>query len=158
MRFIISLFFALIAAPAFADCVSDCQASTYCGGSSWECAQNQNICFRSCNNSSSEAVSGEYGALAVGPESLAYGMSDRSPTEEKARKSAMRFCRKNGKDCEVVETYHNTCVAIAESSDGTLGWDDDDDKKDAIAGAIKACNKKTDKEDCKLARANCYSE
>ncbi len=127
MRFIIPFLIALFVSPAFADCVSDCQASTYCGGSSWDCAHELNSCNRSCNNTPAEPVKGAYGALAVGKESLAYGMSDRSISEEKAKKSAMRFCKKHGKDCEIVETYEDTCAAIAESSDGTLGWADDDD-------------------------------
>jgi len=148
----------LLASPARADCVSDCQASTYCGGSSWDCSRELSSCYQGCNSQGSEAKSYPFGAIAYGKESRAYGLSDRSVDENRARKSAMKFCSRHGKDCEIVKTFSNTCAAIAEDPKGVVGWATADVKKKAIEEAIEECNDDSDDEDCKLAIANCYSE
>lgn len=157
---VLSVLSALFLLPqaAQADCVSDCQASTYCGGSSWDCAQAQNTCYRSCNNGG--GGSGDkyaFGAIAYDEDSGAYGLSDGSPSEARAEKSALKFCRQNGSGCKVVETFSDTCAAIAQDKGGTVaGWGVDEDRKRAGKDALKTCGKKADDDTCYVAITHCF--
>jgi hypothetical protein len=114
-------------------------------------------CYNSCGGSGAQQ-SYPYGAIAYGEDSGAWGLADASASEAKAEKSALRFCGKNGKDCKIVKTFSNTCAAIAEDDEGNVGWATADVKKKAVDAAIEACNDKSDKENCKAAISNCYSE
>ncbi len=157
--FVLSLFCVLLlAAPrAMADCVSDCQASTYCGGSSWDCSQLLNTCYRGCQNA--EPVSYPWGAFAHDEKSGAWGLSERSTSEARARKSALKFCKQNGEGCEIIKTFSNTCAVVAEDKAGTvaaLGLDTD--KQKVSEDANRRCNKKADNDSCTAARTTCYPE
>ncbi|MDX2028525.1 MAG: DUF4189 domain-containing protein [Alphaproteobacteria bacterium] len=148
--------------PAHADCVSDCQASTYCDYTAgWDCSSRLNACYqRECaknNNSAPRYVGGEYGAIAYDEDSGAYGMADASKDKDSAKKSAMRYCSKHGKNCEIVETFSNTCAAIARSVKGDVAWADDDDKRTAAEDAIKRCNRKADEKNCHITLMHCYA-
>jgi hypothetical protein len=151
----------VFARNAKADCVSDCQASTYCGGSSYDCAHLLNACYRQeCgrdNGGGSKRVSGAYGAIAYGRDSGAYGMADSSQDKAAAEKSALRYCGKHGDDCKIVESFSNTCGAVAQNVAGSVaGWAMNDDRRTAGEDALKACNKKDADGRCHIALLHCY--
>ena len=153
------IFLAGFGFSAHADCVSDCQASTYCDPSSeyWSCSSRLNSCYSGCRNGNSERrASGIYGAIAYDKESWAYGMADASEDKDSARKSAMRYCSKYGKNCRVVESFSKTCAAIAEGAKGAVAWDMNDDGRKAAEGALKRCNNKADGQACRLRLKHCY--
>jgi hypothetical protein len=154
----LALFFSM--QPALADCVADCQASTYCGGGSYECAQLQNECYRrECNSDNEPSTSGHdgsYGAIAYGEDSRAYGLADISPDKESAGKSAMGYCSKYGNDCEIVESFSNSCASIAENPEGFVGWSENEDRQKAMEEALEECNDKTGNKNCRVALTNCY--
>lgn len=157
--FALFLSLSLLPVPARADCVSDCQASTYCGGSSWECAQDQSACYRSCQSSGGGGSGDKYafGAIAYDEDSGAYGLSDGSASEARAEKSAMKFCKKNGSGCKIVETFFDTCAAIAQDKAGSVaGWGVDENRKDAGKIALKSCGKKADDDTCYVALTHCF--
>src|SRR5437773_1345596 len=89
---------ALPLAPARADCVSDCQASTYYDSdmnASGECGRRLNDCYLSeCNR---PRVS--YGAIAYGTQSQAYGFSFGLANAPSAERRALSNCKKHGDDC-----------------------------------------------------------
>lgn len=99
-------------APALADCVSDCQASTYCDSAmnaSGECGRALNQCYlRECKRPTRL-----FGAIAYGAESEAYGFAYDLPDANAANKRALVNCAKNGKDCKIVSTFSNGCAAVA---------------------------------------------
>jgi hypothetical protein len=151
-----------LAGSARADCVSDCQAATYCGEGSYECAQLLNTCYlRECghdNGAAAQRVSGAYGAIAYGRNSAAYGMADSSQDKKTAEKSALRYCGKHGDDCEIVESFSNTCGAVAQNVAGSVaGWATDDDRRTAGEAALKICNKKDADHRCHITLLHCYA-
>jgi hypothetical protein len=160
MKFI-GIFFLLFfgALPAHADCVSDCQASTYCDSSSeyWSCSSRLNSCYAGCRNNNSERrASGVHGAIAYDENSWAYGMADASQDKDSAKKSAMRHCSKYGKKCRVVETFSKTCAAVAEDTKGAVKWAMDDDGRKAAEKALKRCNDKSKNRSCRIRLKHCY--
>ena len=98
--------------PAFADCVSDCQASTYCDSAmnaSGECGRALNQCYlRECKRPTRM-----FGAIAYGADSEAYGFAYDLPDANTANKRALVNCTKNGRDCKIVSTFSNACAAVA---------------------------------------------
>lgn len=154
--------FGLQPSPARADCISDCQASTYCDSSSeyWSCSSRLNDCYAGCRNNNSSAsrrASGAYGAIAYDEDSAAYGLADSSPDKGSAHKSALHYCSKHGKNCHVVETFSETCAAIAQNVSGTVAWATHDNKKQVAEGALKRCNNKTDAHTCHIRLLHCYA-
>lgn len=144
---------------AAADCVSDCQASTYCGGSSYDCSRELSMCYSRCSSDSYDsAPAGEYGAIAYDKDSWAYGLADESPDKDSARKSAMRFCSKHGDDCRIVETFSNTCAAVAEDNAGVVGWGTDDNRQKAMDEAVEECDEESDDGSCRVVLKHCYGE
>src|ERR1700754_84427 len=108
MKYAILALLCLLTLPqlAYADCVSDCQASTYCDGSSYDCARIINDCYlRECNANnniySRPSIAGAYGAIAYDEDSGAYGLADSSPDKSSAKKSAMKYCSRHGSNCEI---------------------------------------------------------
>ncbi len=102
----------MLAAPARADCVDDCQASTYCDSAmmeSGECNDKLDQCYQLECNKPSES----FGAIAYGAGSQAYGFSYDSPNEDAASNIALNNCKKHGDDCKVVLHLSNSCGAVA---------------------------------------------
>ena len=103
---------AMYALPAKADCVDDCQASTYCDSTmyeSGECNEKLNQCYQLQCNRPSES----FGAIAYGAGSQAYGYSYQSPSDDDASRIAMTNCKKHGDDCKLVLNFSNSCGAVA---------------------------------------------
>jgi hypothetical protein len=65
---------------------------------------------------------GTWGALALSERSTAYGYSFDYDTREKATERALAECAKNAADCRVHTTFQNTCLVVAGSVDGPIGW------------------------------------
>jgi hypothetical protein len=88
----------LVAPPASADCISDCQAEVYCDSQKqWECSRALGECYQRLCPGSGRAperkpVTGAYGAIAYDVESGAYGMADAS----KDAAAAGVVCRRLG--------------------------------------------------------------
>ncbi len=109
---------AMYVLPARADCVDDCQASTYCDDAmhlSGECSELLNQCYQLECNRPSES----FGAIAYGASSRAYGYSYDSPNADAAATIALNNCRKHGGDCEVVLSFSNSCGAVAAVGSGS---------------------------------------
>jgi hypothetical protein len=100
----------LCGTPAKADCVSACQASTYCDSemnASGECGRRLNDCYIN------ECSRRTYGSIAYGTESGAVGWSHDFDDAPSAEREALKNCRANGDDCQVVVDFWNTCAAVA---------------------------------------------
>lgn len=122
---------------AEADCVSACQASTYCDSEmtvSGECSQRLNDCYANeCNKTL-------YGAIAYGTESGAVGWSYDFNDAPSAEKEALSNCGAHGDDCQVVVDFWNSCAAVA--ADGaTVGYGLGDNQGQAESGALTSCRK-----------------
>jgi hypothetical protein len=127
----------LFAGTAKADCVSACQASTYCDSemnASGECGRRLNDCYiNECNKKT-------YGAIAYGTKSGAYGWSHDFEDAPSAENEALNQCRATGDDCQVVVDFWNTCAAVA-ADGGTVAYGLGDDRGQAEDGAIASCEK-----------------
>jgi hypothetical protein len=121
--------------PAGADCVSACQASTYCDSemnASGECGRRLNDCYI---NECSKKL---YGSIAYGHESGAVGWAYDFDDAPSAEKEALKSCSATGHDCEVVVDFWNTCAAVA--ADGaTIAFGLGDNRNQAEHGAIASC-------------------
>ena len=129
-------------------CISKCFGTWQCYDDSHRssCEQARNFCVADCANIPDDpphVSGGEYGAIAYDRHSGAWGLADESPNPGAAKKSALGYCEKHGNDCAIVETFSNTCAAIAAGTDGAVGWDDDDNVRQAGLNAIKNCGQKT---------------
>jgi hypothetical protein len=79
------------------------------------------LCALTFLGAAKPAVAGPYGALATSPEAD-YGYSYNFDYAEEARRRAMSECAKHSSDCKVKGTFQDTCVSIAKSSNGAMGW------------------------------------
>lgn len=122
-------------APASADCVSACQASTYCDSemnASGECGRRLNDCYiNQCNRKI-------YRSIAYGRESGAYGWSGDHEDASAAENEALNNCRANGDDCQVVVDFWNTCAAVA-ADRNTVAYGLGDNRGQAEGEAVAAC-------------------
>jgi hypothetical protein len=121
--------------PARADCVSECQASTYCDyemEASGECARRLNDCYLDqCNRT-------RYGALAYDAESGAYGWSNDLDDTAAAEAQALANCREHGDNCAVVVDFWNSCAAVA-ASDAIVAYGLGDTRAAAEHQALGSC-------------------
>jgi len=120
---------------AEADCVSACQASTYCDqemNASGECGRLLNDCYlKECKRKI-------YGAIAYGSSSGAYGWSNDLADPQAAEQQALNNCKAHGDDCQVVVDFWNTCAAVA-ADQGTVGYGLGDTEDQAEEEAVAAC-------------------
>lgn len=124
--------------PARADCVSECEAATYCDSemhSSGECARKLNDCYiTSC---SKPRVS--YGAIAYDAETGAVGWSYDFDDAPAAERKALAGCGEHGGNCKVVYDFWNSCAALAATDDGRYSVGRADTQDDAKVDAMAAC-------------------
>jgi hypothetical protein len=124
------------AGAAKADCVSACQASTYCDSemnASGECGRRLNECYiDACNRK-------RYGALAYDAESGAVGWSYDFDDAAGAERKALSGCREQGGNCKIVYDFWNSCAALAAGNDGHYGIGRADAQEQAEADAIADC-------------------
>jgi len=138
VRVFIQTFFAclgLAAGAAKADCVSACQASTYCDSemnASGECGRLLNNCYlNECNKTL-------YGALAYDAETGDYGWSADFTDQADAERKALSGCSPRS-NCKVVYDFWNSCAALAAASDGSYTIEGGDDEQGAQSRALTAC-------------------
>ena len=125
-------------APADADCVSDCQAATYCDSAmheSGECSSRLNACY------ATECSRTRYGAIAYGVESGAFGWSNDLYDAPAAEQQALAHCREHGDDCAVVVDFWNTCAAVAAAGNRIVDYGLGDTRGQAEGSALAACAK-----------------
>ena len=122
--------------PAAADCVSECQAATYCNSemeASGECGRRLNDCYiNSCSKT-------HYGAIAYDAASGAYGWSNDFDTGEEAERNAMATCQEHSQDCKVVLDFWNSCGALAADKNGHYDYGLGDSRGEAESKALAAC-------------------
>jgi Domain of unknown function (DUF4189) len=88
-------------------------------------------------------------------DSGAWGLSDFSPNEDSANRSALGFCGTYGPHCVIVASFSNICAAVATGGKNTVTWAKDPSRDVAQKDAVSNCAKKT-KAICSLRRSNCY--
>jgi hypothetical protein len=103
------------------------------------------------------AAGGAYGAIAYDKDSGAWGLSDFSPNQDSASRSALGFCGTYGPHCVIVDSFSNICAAVATGGKNTVGWAKDPNRDAAQTSAVSNCAKKA-KAICSLRRSNCYSQ
>ena len=124
--------------PVHADCVSECQASTYCDSemnASGECGRALNDCYRSQCNRPTRL----YGAIAYGAGSMAYGYAYDLPDAAAANRKALANCAAHGKDCKLAVSFSNGCAAVAAGNDGRFAVGQAASEADAQSKAVSAC-------------------
>jgi hypothetical protein len=135
---IMAMFAGLLIATetAQADCVSACQASTYCDSemnASGECGRRLNDCYlNECNRKT-------YGAIAYDAESGAVGWSYDFEAASDAEQKALAGCGEQGGNCKVVYDFWNACAALAAAEDGSYAVDHGDSQEDAEGKALAGC-------------------
>ena len=121
---------------ARADCVSECQAATYCDSEmtvSGECSQRLNDCYvNECNRL-------QYGALAYDSETGAVGWSYDFPDAAGAEQKALSSCLEHGRSCKVVYDFWNSCASLAVADDGSYAVGRGETEDAANDEAVIAC-------------------
>ena len=162
-------------ASAINECIDACFSGFGCSfkqddNSAYNLCQSQrDRCVEQCNkningrDNEPPPVKGAYGAIAYDKTIGAWGMSDRSQDSKSAEASALKYCQKRGKDCEIVESISNTCAAVASGTGNRLGWAVADNPRQAGIDAIETCAKSgssgnpNDHSRCFMQLYNCYS-
>lgn len=82
-----------------------------------------------------------WAAIAVSPASLTVGGAHGKDSESEAHETALHNCRRNGaRDCNVLTSAGNQCVAMAVSySDRSYGYDGGDNRGAAASNALALC-------------------
>jgi serine/threonine-protein kinase len=124
------------AMPAIADCVSECQAATYCDSemeASGECGRRLNDCYiNSCSKT-------RYGAIAYDAANGAFGYSYDYDTGAEADRNALTSCQEQSRDCKVVLDFWNSCGALAADRNGHYDYGLGDSRPEAESKALASC-------------------
>lgn len=129
-----------LAAPAWADCVADCQSATYCDSqmnASGECGRRLNDCYLS----QCKRPSRSYGAIAYGAQSTAAGWAYDFGTAGGAHRRALSNCTQHGDDCKVVVSFSNSCAAVAAGTNKRFATGQASNRQQAQASAVAACRR-----------------
>ncbi|HEV8015918.1 MAG TPA: DUF4189 domain-containing protein [Stellaceae bacterium] len=145
---------AMLAAAAF--CVllwlavtAQAQCSTVCSNYiEGECSEHTTTC------AAPAPPRPDYGAIAYGRKSGAWGYSYNWDTKEDAENNALKNCAANGDDCEVTVWYQHECGAVASAAGDAAYWGVGDGTGDAGANALASCKKDGGK-NCKIEVAQC---
>ncbi len=102
---------------------------------------------------SPSAPSRKYGAIAYSRSSGTYGYSHDLGDEASAKKTALKYCAQNAKDCETIVWFYNNCAAVA--ADGnTVSWGLDANASRAATKAVDQCTKEGGKK-CAVKVSHC---
>jgi hypothetical protein len=126
------------AAPAGADCLSECFASMQCD------VRNQTQCDferRACSLKCARERTVSFGAIAYGERSRAFGYSFDQGDAARAERVALTNCRKNGDDCKVVSSFSNACAAVAAGGKGRFAAAEAKTRDQAETEALAACGR-----------------
>lgn len=134
---VVTLLLCAFTVKAVADSRSECFSQcTVCGGDA-VCSQIYENCLNNCRRGSSKPapppLPDVFGAIAVSPSTLNYGTSWNYKSESDAGERALQECQKStsAKDCKIVVTVADVCVALATSKP---------DKVFGVGGPIGAAN------------------
>lgn len=118
-----------VAAPAEAqeECVTTCDE--YDQG---QCVMERHTCTY-------EPSKPNFGAIAYGPTSKAWGYSYGWDSEAQAENAAVANCAQHGNDCEVAVWYQRQCAAVVSDAGATYYWGLGDGTPAAVAKAQKTC-------------------
>lgn len=161
-------------ASAINECIDACFSGFSCAniekGGSLDpvCEGGRDRCVAQCNQNingytAPPPVTGAYGAIAYDEKTGAWGLADASQSKSDAKKSALAYCEKHGASCEIVESFSNTCAAMAAGTGNRFGWAVDSDARQAGLDAIDKCGKSgssgnpNDHSRCFLQLYHCYS-
>ena len=89
------------------------------------------------------SAGGAFGAIAYDKDSGAWGLSDFSPNEDSANRSALGFCGTYGPHCVIVASFSNICAAVATGGKNTVTWAKNPSRDVAQKDAVSNCAKKT---------------
>lgn len=98
-----------------------------------------------------------WGAIAFDPTAGRFGGAEGLDSERRAKKAAIKECRRNGgKNCKVIGQHRNQCGALASGKNYTVAWGAPEKSK-AIESAVAACSEKAN--NCQAYYAGCsYAE
>jgi len=158
-------------ASAINECIDSCFNGFSCatsesnGINTSDCQSGRDRCVKQCNQNVSQGeaaprVTGAYGALAYDKKTGAWGLADASRDKKSAKKSALAYCGKKGADCDVVESFSNSCAAVAAGTGNRIGWAVNDNARQAGLDAIEKCGKygkNGDNSRCFLQLYHCYA-
>ena len=162
-------------ASAINECIDACFNSASCAmneanGSMnlGDCESGRDRCVKQCHDNIDQyeeeapaPITGAYGAIAYDKNTGAWGMADASKSKGDAKKSALKYCAARGKDCDIVESFSNSCSAVAAGTGNRFGWAVDKDVRQAGLDAIKKCGELSGGHDhsrCFLQIYHCYSD
>jgi hypothetical protein len=98
-------------------------------------------CLQQCNRSSAPAAPViPHGAIAFGARTASWGIAYGKASQAEAMRSAMARCRENGNDCQIANSYTNSCAAVAAvRSKAQYRIGEGHSLNEAKSGAVKAC-------------------
>lgn len=102
------------------------------------------------------AAAGAYGALATSPDAD-FGFSYNYDDEDSAQDRALSECQKHSGKCTIKGTFQNTCVSVAKSSNGAMGWAWGHGKREDERMAMDECRKNRGR-NCELSRRFCTGD
>jgi Domain of unknown function (DUF4189) len=82
-----------------------------------------------------------FGAIAYGPTSKAWGYSFGWGSQTEAQSAAMKQCGARAKDCEVAVWYQRDCGAVVSDTGTDYYWGVGDGTPAAVTQAQQACKK-----------------
>lgn len=130
-------------APAYQSCTTSCDR--YDQG---ECVHESQTCVETA------PPKPNFGAIAYGAKSGAWGYSYNWDTRKQAEDNALANCKKNGSDCEVQVWYQRECGAVVLTDGNTVYWGTGDGTGAAGANALAACKEDGGKS-CTIKVAEC---
>lgn len=132
---------AALPAPAAADCLRDCWNEKHCDAvNQRDCDLHRTQCSIRCRNQRAT----NFGAIAYGERSHAFGYSFDQDSAAAAERVAMTNCRKNGEDCKLAASFTNACAAVASGAKDKFAVVQAGSRKQAEADALAACAKSAD--------------
>lgn len=129
---------AALPAPARADCLRDCWNEKHCDATNArDCDWHRTQCSIRCRNQRTV----NFGAIAYGERSHAFGYSFDHDSAAAADRVAMTNCKKRGDDCKIAASFSNTCAALASGAKDGFAVAKAASRKQAEADAVAACVK-----------------
>ncbi len=127
---------------AFAD-GSECYTSCPQGGDDAVSASQYENCLRAClaGANNGPVHQPKFAGLAFSESTMRAGASHGQDSEAAAQRLALSNCERNGgRDCKILNTATDWCLALAVSeSDATYGQDGGADRTGAARGALEQC-------------------
>jgi Domain of unknown function (DUF4189) len=129
------------AEPARATCCAPGTSGMCLRSSEGECQEYCEVCIGPVPGYSTPAPAPNYGAIAYGPSSQAWGYSYHWDTQAQAESTAMKNCGQHGADCEVAVWFKQQCGAVVSDAGTTYYWGLGATTQKAVAEAKNSCAK-----------------